>query len=38
MHANGSRHLRKACDAFLDVRTLKHHEIRELVDENQDIR
>ena len=38
MHADGARHLRQAGDALFDVGAFQHHQVGQLVDENQHVR
>jgi hypothetical protein len=38
MHADGARHLRQAGDAFFDIGPFQHHQVGQLVDQNQDVR
>ena len=38
VHADGARHLRQARDGFFDVGAFQHHQVGQLVDQDQNVR
>jgi len=38
MHAHGARHLRQARNRFFHVAPFEHHEVCQLIDQDQDLR
>ena len=37
MNPNGASHLRQACDRFFDIGTIEHHQVGELIDDDDDV-
>jgi hypothetical protein len=38
MNADGTGHLRQPGDGFLDIGTIEHHEVGQLIDDDDDVR